>query len=513
MAQSRCFSIIGDSNLKRFVTIINRRACPDLDSAQILTCGKSALFAQALQEVRDEVDTCVIACLSNFLASAPGTTGSGSGNRVEPVLLDVQKKLWDMCAEHPDRKFLVCPPMYRSSPLWYRDDLPDVLKKFSFVMMDGRPSNLLLMPSFSSPVFESDGIHLSAASGLEYLFFLFDSARETLRRDVLEVPELTNVGMEATRVLEDRMMAIEQDHKRLSQSFEYKTAIYAERDDFQENVRNEVFFMISGLRPIQNLRGRDWMNKAIEDVQKVVKVLIGREVPIVVVHNATGRGRDAEVRYSVRLSTAAESQEIRSKFGSFFVGGQDRRPEALRGISISNKITPGTQIRIMILKLLAKRYTTSNPGSSSKVIGYEPRPILKLTPPESATSRRVQNYTYIEAIKKLPTNFTPEEVKNIIAKARVNFAGNIRSTFVVLSDDAAPTGRFPRRTTGANPDQPVQDAPSRPTEARSSTIASESEAEADEQNIVEDISTTRSTRKRPNPSNPSGVPGSQRSRR
>ena len=194
--------------------------------------------------------------------------------------------------------------------------------------------------------------------------------------------------------------------------------------------------MISGLPQISGLKGRYWMARATSDVQEVIRKLLGRELPIQVVHNASGRGRDAVVRYSVRMVSTSDSTEIRTKFGSFFVGGQDRRPDSLRSISISNKITPGTQVRIMILKLLAKRYRTSNPGSTVKVIGFESRPILKITPPEDASDRRVKSFSYMEAIQKLPTQFTESELEPILAKARVHFQGALRSTFVVLNDDA-----------------------------------------------------------------------------
>lgn len=101
--------------------------------------------------------------------------------------------------------------------------------------------------------------------------------------------------------------------------------------------------------------------------------------------NASGCGRDADVCYSVKMQYTADSQEIRGKFGYFFIGGQDRRPDSQRSISFSNKVTPGTQIRIMVLKLLAKRYLASNPGSKVKVIDYEPRPMFKIIPPEDSS--------------------------------------------------------------------------------------------------------------------------------
>jgi len=232
------------------------------------------------------------------------------------------------------------------------------------------------------------------------------------------------------------MMATEQDHKRLNASFEAKMAVDAELADFQENVRNEVFFVVSGLPRIpQDFRGRDWQNRAISDVKKFIQTLLGKDLPVVVVQNVTGRGQDAPVRYHVRMEYAAHSQEVRSKFGSFFVGRVDRRPPALTDISVSNRITPGTQVRILVLRLLAKRYEASNPGGKAKVIGYESRPLIRLTPPPEVSDKRVKTFTYMEAIRSLPTCFSKAEVAPIMLKIDPKFRGKLRATFVVLSDD------------------------------------------------------------------------------
>ena len=100
---------------------------------------------------------------------------------------------------------LVSPPMYRASPLWYSDGLAEVMNKFSTIFSQDRPVNLLLMPSFPTPVFDQDGVHLSPLSGLDYLFFLFDAARETLATSVQEPEAAITSGSEATRVLTDRV--------------------------------------------------------------------------------------------------------------------------------------------------------------------------------------------------------------------------------------------------------------------------------------------------------------------
>ena len=95
------------------------------------------------------------------------------------------------------------------------------------------------------------------------------------------------------------------------------------------------------------------------------------------------------------MSRVEDSRAIRIKFGSFFLGGagNNRRPAALKGISIKNRVTPNTKTRIVILKLLANRYRDSNPGSRVKVIGYDPRPLLKIIPAASASDRRQQVFS------------------------------------------------------------------------------------------------------------------------
>ena len=87
---------------------------------------------------------------------------------------------------------------------------------------------------------------------------------------------------------------------------------------------------------------------------------MGREMSIHYISNATKRQADAIVAYNVKMVNVADSKAIRKKFGTFFLGGKDQRPEALKPYSIKNRITPETKIRIDILKLLAQRYRDAN---------------------------------------------------------------------------------------------------------------------------------------------------------
>ena len=92
-------------------------------------------------------------------------------------------------------------------------------------------------------------------------------------------------------------------------------------------------------------------------------------------------------------------------------------------------------MRIAILKVLAERYRKSNPGSRVQVVGYEARPLLRITPPQDASDRRGKVYNFIDAIRNLPVNFTKDEKSLIMSRVNPRLYGKLRSLFVVISDD------------------------------------------------------------------------------
>ena len=435
MSQALCFSLLGDSNVHRNVNKTSVRANPLVKSSQMIPCGHLAVFSEALLKVRPESSVCVIACLTNFLTNADGNaTATG---RVEPVLQTVLATLLEHCQGSPQRHYIVSPPMYRLTPVWYREGLPEVLIAFSQTLSQNRPPNLHLMPSFPTPDLVEDGVHLTPFAGLEYLLYLFDSSETILQSLSLSPEEVLRNQCETGRSLTDRVTALEQDNKRLNRQFEDKIAVDSELADFRENERTEDCFIIEGLPKIDpEIVGKEWQELAKKHVQDVIVALMGREMNIVFVQNVTNRFRDAEVKYNVKMSTVGESSSIRTKFGSFFLGGKGpQRPERFKAISIRNRITPATKVRIEILKFLAQRHRDANPGSKVQVIGFDPRPLLKIIPSQKATDRRVRSYNFIEAVRSLPTHLSPAESEFLLKKISLKFTGKLRSLFVILSDD------------------------------------------------------------------------------
>ena len=130
--------------------------------------------------------------------------------------------------------------------------------------------------------------------------------------------------------------------------------------------RYDDSFLISGLtKAPSGLTSVEWQDHVKRDVDGAVSIILDRECPIRVVHNQTGTRRTTS--YLVKMCNIQDARDVRSKFGSFFSGGRDKRPASLKSVSISNWTTPGTKVRIAILKVLASRYRGSNPGSRVQV--------------------------------------------------------------------------------------------------------------------------------------------------
>ena len=454
MSQVRVFSLLGDSNVVRNMTPFNCRDRPLMKAAQCVPCQRIDVFAESLRQVRAESNVCLMSCVTNFLTRSDSAQGSIS-QRIEGILMDFLGIVNRAASDNPNCIFLISPPMYRMFPIWYRDGMPEVLKRFSDVMLN-RESNVHLLPSFATPSFESDGVHLTPYSGLEFVVHLFDSSTTLIESLVSRPEEVLTKNCESSRVLEDRMMALEQDHRRLNSVVESKTAEDAELAEMHENILFEDHFMIAGLKRLPKLSPKEWQERAKADVYRVLKIVLpNKKFNIVFIKNASGLNKDKPARYQVRMDSVSASKEIRDHFGTFFPKGKDERPEPLKSekISIRNRLTHESRVRLMIMRVLGQHYYESNPGSKVKLINYTSRPMLHITPPEGAKDRRVLNYNYIETVRNLPIVFSSEELEPILREIKPKWYGKVKSLFVVLTDDMIKKkSRQPRATAQVSPE-------------------------------------------------------------
>ena len=457
MAQLNFFAIVGDSNVRRHLSPPNTKGRPLWSNAKFIPCSKLSVLATALESAPPETDACVLACISNFLtASAPSAIASV---RVKVPIQSFIEKAVSFARARPQVQVFACPPMYRTTPLWYRDGMSEISITFFSSMheLEDRPANLWVLPAFSKASLEADGVHLDVYSGLEYIHHLFDASQELFSSSVLSADTRVELVAEKSRAVETRVVNLEQDHSRLSRSFEFQSAVNAEFMEHTENVRNEEFIMVQGLDRLPKMDPKAWQVQARASVDKVITDM-GLSYKSKYVQNSTGKGRDSKVLYKAKMESAGVSREIRDKFSAYFAGGKDSRPTSLSSVSIRNCVTPGTLARIAILQLLGRRYRDANKGSRFQVVAYESRPLLKLTPPSDASDTRVMTYNYIEAITKLPTNFSKEELDGLMSRISPRLHSSLKSTLFVVTEDMLSKKKPLGRKKKSSPKSPVAGA-------------------------------------------------------
>ena len=222
---------------------MNRRIRPSMLSAELKLCGRLEVFQETLRSIRADSLIILVSCITNFLTAADGDSSTAT-HRVEPVITEVRDILASFCQEFPERYWFLAPPMYRTSPVWYLDGLPEILLKFSELMKVDCPKNLHLLPSFPNMCLEADGVHLNPYSGLEFVVHMFDSAASIIDNAKKPVQAICSLQSESIRCLEDRVHVLEQDHRRLNSSVESKSAVNAEAWDYDANCR-QVFNLFS----------------------------------------------------------------------------------------------------------------------------------------------------------------------------------------------------------------------------------------------------------------------------
>ena len=341
------------------------------------------------------------------------------------------------------RQVVVAPPLYRDRPNWYQAGLAQVASRFSMALSTSRPENMYLLPSFISQDLSPDGIHLTPVSGLHYMLHLFDQTEQLLSLEQQGATQWMGHVQESVRHHDDRLSYLESRHVKLQARVDIRHASSSEFDDWSTNRSEENWFTVRGLPRLGDMSSRDWQAAAQRQVKDLIRTVlrlnnVKLEYSILYVGNPVRQRTAGKTVYNVRLSSVASSQRIRDLFSGFF--RKDRPvqlPRELRGVSLKNKVTLGTRIRVRILQELAKNYQASNPGTSANVRGYDPRPLL-VTTPARGSADRMRTYTFVEAVTRLKVVWSDDNLAQIFQIVGDHFPGELRALFIVLNDDDRP---------------------------------------------------------------------------
>ena len=364
MSQLRVFSVLGDRNVVQNMTTLNMASREAMQKAQLITCPALKDLASAVDQIRDESNVFIYAAITDHLLAAP--EGNTIYSTVDPVFCEIRSTLFKLCAARPGLQVLLAPPLYRSRPYWFRQQLPEVASQLSKIFSD-RPPNFHMLPSFINQD-SHDGINLTPVSGLHYLIHLFDRSVAVLTDAESASEEQLGVVREVVRSHEDRISYLEHDHSQLRHDYSLKAAIDAEFADWVENRANEDWFTVAGLPRLSVTDRSDWqvqvkrqIRELIKQVQQINRVNFSFEV--VYVHNPIQKRTTGPTFYNVRLGSVETSRRVRDLFSGFFRGNNPHKiPSNLKGVQLRNKVTLGTRIRIAIMRQLGANYKDSNPG-------------------------------------------------------------------------------------------------------------------------------------------------------
>ena len=105
-----------------------------------------------------------------------------------------------------------------------------------------------------------------------------------------------------------------------------------------------------------------------------------------------------------------------------------------------------------ILATFGESYVRENTGGRFRLVSHESRPSLTLIPPMDS-DKRPSTFRFIDAVQRLTPNFTKAEWTKLYEKvgARLHL-GQLKKTFIVLSDEERSQGRFEGgpRVSGSN---------------------------------------------------------------
>ena len=299
-------------------------------------------------------------------------------------------------------QIVVVPPLYRDHPAWYQQNLSQVAARFSPTMIAGKAKNIHLIPSFSHQELLPDGVHLTPVSGLHYVIHLFDQSEIAIALSASTSDGRLDHVQEAVRHHDDRLVFLESRHGQLARTSDIKIASNAEFSDWMINRSEEDWITILGLKKIVGeLSKRDWQMAAKRQVTEFMSAVLKAQrvdlhFSVLYVANANRFGTGLPI-LNVQLNSVDVSRRFRELYSGFFRKGNPvRLPSSMKGVSVRNKITHDSRVRIEVMKQLGARWQSTNQGSAFHVRGYDSRPTLTLMPAPGPGSR-IKTLNFIEA--------------------------------------------------------------------------------------------------------------------
>jgi hypothetical protein len=432
---------------------------------QLVRCTKKTTFDSHLATL-SSATLVFTSVLENFISDGC------SGVPDDEVLLFGRQQitahvesLFALVSRLPGVNAIVCPPMFRSVPVWFASYLPDFHQFLQAEVTRVGSSRIgvcnpfVVVPS----LLEADGVHLSPAGGDRFMSHInaelqtmLVEARDVPAANTLPMPDapedrlsqiLNVVNSSASRLdsiealgstvssLVKSTSAFEAFARRRFREDDFIFARLKEEADAELNKSREDRVVITGLPPppITVHNHLDKKRHYTEVVSRLIVLACVEADPVpkvtdVYINLRKDRGQPL---VEVRLDTVSGAQLFRRE------GVRLAKEEQAEFVNLffANSVTQATRVRIEVLKALAKKLTTTS--ESAYVQGFISRPVLQYRVKEGVQSTADgtgRSYNFVDSMSQFGSRLQPEDLTLAYVRAGSTFTGAMSQYFIVLED-------------------------------------------------------------------------------
>jgi len=444
---SEALSILGDSNVNR--NLNHAKAANPADNlirqSYLVTAFNGEQLQTSLVGQNEHRRVVVIAALTNPITNLVFLGG-------DQLIIDIRLFLQQLSSwiqqgrnydDGTNHSVFILPPQFRRQPSWYRQYYTTIVAVFEESFRSPGP-NIWILPPFSDPEFEADGCHYTPASGILYVQHLVHATHSIIDSAVKPDPVAQSHS--------SQLQGIRHDVSELKFNQIQINAKQEEETDGRLNSEAENQFVITGLKTPNS---DSWLERQKAFVKTTREFIVGfcPSLSSVVVKFCRVITTKPRLILNVECGTIEGGTAVRQEWARLVKSGEARKrfPE----ITITNSVTHGTRVRCAVLRAYARAYLQENPEGQASVTSFSSRPHFSFRP--SKTVRQV-SLTFCETVLY---DGLPEPSEEDLGQAyRIagsrEFKGQLRSTFMILSDDHAATASKTAKAAHAPP-RPARD--------------------------------------------------------
>jgi len=428
--------LIGSSNVYR-----NYRATAfkKFSECAMIRCVDIETFSAQLSNLDPTETEVIISVIENFLAKAAGTKkGEEREKALKAVVEEVVDEVANVAKINAGTKYVLVDPILRPKLDWYDESLDFIKKCHKDRIQASGLGNIMRVDVISraSQQFESDGVHLTQASGKIFVEAILEASDKCFKADYVDLgkDEPRTKGAPGPELsLEVRMSRLENE---VEERRWYDNLLFARTREELDTIANrakEDRIVITGLTsstppPSEWVPRKEWLRKLV--IATLTKVYPEFNGQLGFINQGKNNGKDIPM-VEVKCKSSNVAMAIRKSFAEKRKGD----PNIFGRLYIANSVSLSTRVRVDIMKALAKKLT--NKVVTAHVAAYSSRPILHVRDvgkPES-TSRA---YTFIDSMAQFGGAIVREDLDDAYRRAGNAFRGQMEQHFVVLKEGPNP---------------------------------------------------------------------------